>query len=228
LELFHASALTWEYIHKNDVYSWPQLRAQTHELDAYIRTAFPELVAAAPGIQALIRDLPLSDEALAETWPTIEWPQLVRSFDAIVAECPIQVLESMGRTADEPALAYRARRAYDALRAFVRRHDPARAEVMRIVGEQYQHGNLPLPDAARLLDMSTSDAVFELERDGFRRSPAAITLAEADRDEIYQRLRTQRLQRSGPASVDQDLIERDVIASERIEGVDARAWMRRR
>jgi hypothetical protein len=76
--------------------------------------------------------------------------------------------------------------------------------------------------------MSTSDTVFELEQDGFSRALPAITLSEADREAAYQVLRQRRLQRPRPPVVDPDLVERDVIASERIEGVDARAWIRRR
>jgi hypothetical protein len=98
---------------------------------------------------------------------------------------------------------------------------------MRIVGEQYRRGNVPLRDVARLLGMSTSDAVFELEQDGFSRAANAISLTEDEREGVYQRLRRRRLQRSGPPVVDPELVERDVIASERIEGVDARAWIRR-
>jgi hypothetical protein len=100
-------------------------------------------------------------------------------------------------------------------------------EIMRIVGEQYRRGHIRIQDAARLLGMSTSDAVFELEQDGFSRSPAAIALTEDEREAVYQRLRQRRLQHVGPPVVNQDLVERDVIASERIEGVDARAWIRR-
>jgi hypothetical protein len=151
----------------------------------------------------------------------------VRSFDAIVAECPIERLEAIGRGLDEPLLAHRARCAYDALRAFVRRHDLRRAEMMRIVGEQYQRGNIRIHDAARLLGMSTSDMTFELEQDGFSRAPEQIMLTESEREAAYLRLRQRRLQHIAPAA-DPDLVERDVIASERIEGVDARAWIRGR
>ncbi len=168
------------------------------------------------------------DELIQGDWSLIDWPQMVRSFDAVVVECPIEGLEGLGKKIDEPGLAHRARNAYDALCAFVRRHDAGRAEVMRIVGEQYRRGHIRLKDAARLFEMSTSDAVFELEQDGFHRPADAITLTEADREAIYQRLRTRRLHRGGAPVVDQDLVERDVIASERIEGVDARAWIRRR
>jgi Mn-dependent DtxR family transcriptional regulator len=97
---------------------------------------------------------------------------------------------------------------------------------MRIVGEQYRRGQIRIQDAARLLGMSTSDAIFDLEQDGFSRAPAAVALTEDEREAVYQRLRQHRLQHTGPPVVDQELVERDVIASERIAGVDARSWMR--
>jgi hypothetical protein len=149
-------------------------------------------------------------------------------MNAIVAETPIEELERDSRSIDAPELAHRARNAYDRLRAFVRRYDPAHAEVLRIVGDQYQRGNLGLRDAATVLGMSTSDLVFELEQDGFARPPSAVTLTEDRREAIYQRLRQQRLARTGPPVLNDDLVDRDVIASERIEGVDARAWIRGR
>ncbi len=85
-----------------------------------------------------------------------------------------------------------------------------------------------LRDAATLLQLSTSDAVFELEQNGFSRSLAAVELDEQTRTDIYDRLRRQRLARASGPLVNPDLVERDVIASERIEGVDARAWIRRK
>ena len=227
LELFHFGALIWEYIHQHEVRSLDQLAERASEIAQHVRSAFPD-VEAAQGIRNILGETTPPTEGFASDWPTNDWSQLVRSFDAIVAECPIERLEAIGQRLDEPRLAHRARSAYDALRAFLRRHDPERAEVMRIVGEQYQRGNIGIREAARLLHMSTSDAVFELEQDGFSRSPEQITLTEADREATYQRLRQRRLLRVESAAVDSDLVERDVIASERIEGVDARAWIRRR
>jgi hypothetical protein len=154
---------------------------------------------------------------------------MIRRLDAIVAECPIEELEAIGRKNDMAAVAHRARNAYDALRAFVRRHAPERAARMRIIGDGYRNGHITLKDVATLLGMSTSDAVFELELYGFCRPPAAIQLSDADRDAAYAILRQRRLSRGEvQPGVDQELVERDAIASERIEGIDARAWIRRR
>jgi len=228
LELFYLSALTWEYIHEHKINSIEQLQAQATEVEQHVRCAFPDLGAAEQQMRNVLGERNAQDELLHADWPLLDWSQMVRSFDAVVAECPIEGLEDLGTRVDQPSLAHRARNAYDALRAFVRRHDPDHDEVMRIVGEQYRRGHLRLKDAARVLGLSTSDAVFELEQDGFSRSPSAITLTEEDRETVYQRLRVARLHRAGAVIADPDLVERDVIASERIESVDARAWLRRR
>ena len=227
LELFLLSALTSEYIHRYDIRSMEQLAARAADLDEHVLASFPDVKAATKRICDIIGELPDSADVFSDGF-LIDWSQVVRSFDAIIAECPIEHIEELGRRIDQPHLAYRARSSYDALRAFVRRHDPDRAEAMRIVGEQYRRGHIRLRDAARLLGMSTSDTVFELEENGFCRAATAITLTEADREVVYQRLRTRRLHREDPPTVDDELVERDVVASERIEGVDARAWIRRR
>lgn len=229
LELFQISAMMWEYIQQQPIRSLEQLRARAGEVEQHVRSAFPGFDAVMQGILGLLPELRGADDPLLHgDWGQIDWAQLVRSFDAVVAECPIEGLELLGRRLDEPDLAHRARNAYDALRAFVRRHDPNCAEIKRIVGEQYRRGNLRLREAARLLGMSTSDAVFELEQDGYSRALSVIALAPPERDAVFERLRRRRLESPGAPTVDPDLVERDVIASERIESVDARAWIRRR
>ena len=226
LELFFIGTLIWEYIQDHDIRSFDELNAHNAELNQHLNLAFPGRQANESSLRSLMRDLKLADDT-ANDWPEVDWSQSIRSIDAIIAETPIDTLEKIARTIDDPALAHRARSVYDALRAFVRRHDPAHAEIMRIVGEQYRRGGLRMHDAAVLLGVSTADAVFELEQDGFARPLSAIELSEAERTAIYERLRRQRRQRATPPVVSQDLVERDVIASERIEGVDARVWIHR-
>jgi hypothetical protein len=227
LEVFFIGALIWEYVRDHDIHSDEELRARNAELSRHLMAACPSLRSNEPSLYNRIRELRQADDA-RHKWIEPDWEQLIRSVDAIVAEAPIDAIERTARGIDDPALAHRARSVYDALRAFVRRHDPDHAETMRIVGEQYRSGSLRIHDAAKLLGVSTSDAVFELEGDGFVRPLSAVRLDESERDAIYQRLRQQRRHRSGPPVVDEDLVDRDVIASERIEGVDARAWIRRR
>jgi hypothetical protein len=227
LELFYVGALAWEAIHQLGIRSLEELRAKIAEVDQHVEAALPDAAVICQRFGQLFGDLPDGEELARDEWLSIEWAQAVRSLDAIAAECPIDHIEDLGRRLD-PQLGHRARNLYDALRAFVRRHDSEHAEIVRIVGEQYQRGNLRLRDAARLLGMSTSDAVFELEQDGYSRPVSAIALTDDERQAVYQRLRQRRLERTEVPIVDLDLVERDVIASERIESVDARAWIRGR
>jgi hypothetical protein len=227
LEVFFIGALSCEYIRDHQIHSFDALKAQSAAIIHRLTAALPGLQANEPSLHSRIRELKRTDDVQNE-WIEPDWKQLIRSLDAILAEAPIDVIEDTARAIDDPALGYRARSVYDALRAFVRRHDPDHAEMMRIVGEQYQSGRLRIHDAAKLLGVSTSNAVFELEQDGFARPLSAVTLDDRERDAIYQRLRQQRRERTGAPMVDQELVDRDVIASERIEGVDARAWIRRR
>ena len=85
------------------------------------------------------------------------------------------------------------------------------------LGDQYQQGHLKLREASRLLELSGTDLIFELEQTGFVRPPSVIVLTEDQRDAIYQRLRQQRLAHTDPPVVNEDLVVRDSIAC---EGVD--------
>jgi hypothetical protein len=68
--------------------------------------------------------------------------------------------------------------------------------------------------------------IFLLEENGFQRPLDVIRLSDEERAEILRKMRTDRLQRGGVPEYCKDLVDRDVIASERIEGVDARPWIR--
>ncbi|MBP8301508.1 MAG: hypothetical protein KA020_14160, partial [Planctomycetes bacterium] len=72
-----------------------------------------------------------------------------------------------------------------------------------------------------------ADLLAALEVNGFTRSPEIIALDDVHRNAILGRLRSDRLQRSGKPSLNRDLLTRDVIASQRIEDVDARRWLLR-
>jgi predicted DNA-binding transcriptional regulator AlpA len=152
----------------------------------------------------------------------------VRLCIALTTEVPIDQVVARAVALNAPGIAHDARTAYDRLRAFIRRNDPARAKQWETADVLYRSGLLSLDQIADLVGMSPSDTIFELEQDGHVRSPEVIALLQGERAEIYERLRQRRLARSGSRVPDPELVDRDVIASERIEGVDARAWMRRR
>jgi hypothetical protein len=150
---------------------------------------------------------------------------VARQAQALVAACPIGVIERAARLAMLPEQAHRCRVAYDGLRAFLRRADPGPIDE---VGRAYASGALSIAQVAAILAISVPDAVAELEERGHYRSPEVLALHAEHEDAIYRALREDRERRSGEPELSEEHVLRDVIASERIEGVDARPWLRPR
>lgn len=157
--------------------------------------------------------------------------RLDRSFEAFVlfargaaGACPIHWLEALARDAELEDLGHRCRQAYERLRAFSVRNGPE-DERVNTVGRAYSEGRLEVSEAARILGRTEPDTVALLEQNGFARSVAAIRLAPERRREVLARLGADRRKRSGQPHPSPDAVRRDVIASQRIESVDARPWL---
>jgi hypothetical protein len=156
----------------------------------------------------------------------VEVAALVRSVRALLAFWPIDALETTGQAQGLAELAHRCRVAYDDLTSFVRRNDPAQDAAAKVIGRAYAEGRLSLPEAAAVLRLAPSDAVAFLETHGFCRSLETIALPGEERQSILARIRADRLKRDGkPAGT--ALVARSVVATQRIEGVDARPWVPR-
>jgi hypothetical protein len=160
-----------------------------------------------------------------EPFPLVVTPVFVRAASSLLEFCPIEELVALGERLGHPELGHRCRVSYDWLRAFVRRHTPGERETLHIVGRAYAERRLTLDDAAHLLSMPRTDAVAWLEEYGYARELESGALTPAERSERYARMRKDRLARDGEPVLDPDLVARDVIASQRIEGVDARLWL---
>jgi hypothetical protein len=150
---------------------------------------------------------------------------VVRYVRSLVGFCPIEHLEQLGKDFDQPDLAHRCRVAFDALVAFTRRNDASHDEAARTVGRAYAEGRLSLDEVSTLLGHSRTDAVAFLEEHGFCRDAGALGLADDERNAILAAAREERLRRAGGEI--HGLAEREVAASQRIEGVDARPWLPR-
>ncbi len=100
LELFYMGALIWEFIHEEGIRSLDQLREQHVEVADHIRAAFPD-AQLDPDIRELLPDLD-GDRTQSSDAFTIEWSQAVRSFDAVVSECPIEGIKAISRKTDSP------------------------------------------------------------------------------------------------------------------------------
>lgn len=152
---------------------------------------------------------------------------LSRAVRSALEQIPIEHLEDLAaRTGLEP-FGHRCRVAYDALRAFTRRIDPAQQNQLRVAGEAFARGSLSLVDIATLLAVHPVDAVDLLESHGYYRPVEALALGDDERKTRLAAIRADRLHRGGAPAWTQEAISRDTVASERIEGVDARRWILR-
>lgn len=155
--------------------------------------------------------------------------KMVRSVDSLLTACPLEMLESLEEIAQTNALAdlgHRCRVAHEGLQAFAHRNNSRHDAGARVVGRAYAEGRLSLAEVAAVLRISSSDAVAFLETNGFCRSPETIALSGDERQRILASIREDRLKRAGKPEATA-LVSRSVIASQRIEGVDARPWVPR-
>lgn len=148
-----------------------------------------------------------------------------RVIGSLVASFDIEALALHAQQLALEVLGHRARKTFEALEAFVCRNSPGSDRRARLLGLAYAQGRLGLDEVAELMGRSRSDAIAYLEKHGFCRAPAAIELDDRQRAEILRGLREDRLARAGKPQVDERLVVRDVIASQRIEGIDARPWL---
>ncbi|HEY2510253.1 MAG TPA: hypothetical protein VGI39_05335 [Polyangiaceae bacterium] len=79
------------------------------------------------------------------------------------------------------------------------------------------------------MGLREEDAVAFLEDHGHARPLEALRLTDEERARRYAAMRADRLARCGARPDDAGrLVMRNVVASQRIEGVDARSWLRRK
>jgi hypothetical protein len=157
--------------------------------------------------------------------PSLE--ALVRAMNSILATCPIERLEQIAAAHHIEALGHRCRVAYDGIKAFVLRNGSSEKDQIVVLGHAYVRGSLSIDDVATLLKIHPVDAVALLERHGFNRRLEQIALDDSRRAQILSRMREDRLTRAGEPDWTNESIARDVVASERLEGVDARRWIPR-
>lgn len=151
---------------------------------------------------------------------------VLRLVKVALSGCPIEALQSAAVAHGLEELGHRCRVAYEGLQAFVLRADPDTQGRVRLVGEIYQAGAFSVPDVALLLGLGPADAVALLESHGYARPLAHIRLGPERREQMLSALRRDRLEDPRPwrAPTEEETV-RHVIASERLEGIDARAWL---
>lgn len=142
---------------------------------------------------------------------------LADSIAAKLERTPISVFVRLAKLLGSAELQHEVTQAHEKLQSAVRRVDPRWDSRLRDAGNLFLDGKLEVADAARLLALEPSDIAFEFERLGYVRSIDRIVLSDGERTAMLE-----QIQRVG-ASRDGSLVRRDVIASQRIEGIDARS-----
>jgi hypothetical protein len=151
---------------------------------------------------------------------------VLTSVTSLILHCPLADLDRTGRDHALAELAHRCKLAFDSLTAFVARNSRPHADALHAAGCAYAEGRLSIDEVASVLSMAPQDAVALLEEQGFRRSMGEIRLSEAARNERLRAIREERLARRGEPDLREDLVAREVIASQRIEDIDARPWLK--
>jgi hypothetical protein len=158
----------------------------------------------------------------------LQMEAVVRAMKSLLAACPIDALEHLASELGLEVEGHRCRVAYDGIQAFVLRSDPQEQQRIRILGRQYANGSITLQQISQLLSLHPVDAIALLESRGFSRPIDVVRLSDADRQLQLDALRKARFaHRDTRAPISVERVARDVIASERIESVDARRWIPR-
>lgn len=95
-----------------------------------------------------------------------------------------------------------------------------------VEGERYERGEASIQELARVWGANVPDVLADLERMNITRSPDVLRLSDEGRRARLAKLRADRLVRDGEPARDPDAVNRSVIASQRIEGIDARGHLR--
>jgi hypothetical protein len=162
--------------------------------------------------------------------PSLEDPipdlaAIVSASDAMVRAFPEKELTDLLSKVAIPEIGARIQVTLDGIRRFIKRNDPWMDQRLKLVGPEYAAGRLEIAGAALVLELTVPDTVAKLEECGYARALEHIELSADERNRFYQALRSDRLARNGKPAPSSATIARDVIATQRIESVDARSWV---
>jgi predicted HTH domain antitoxin len=202
--------------HRQEVWDELRRRMRIGDLAAVLAEHLPTLMQ----LSGLTGD----ELEATELQPVPPMPMVLRQANAVLAACPITTIERAAEVAHLPEYGHRCRVAYDGLRAFLRRAESEGP--LDEVGAVYATGAISITQASKILGVHPSDALAELEERGHCRSPDALALSAEDEAALFRRIRADREQRGGAPAFSAERVAREAIASERIEGVDARQWLR--
>ena len=153
--------------------------------------------------------------------------QVLASAGEFLRSFPLAEACRFARESNQDEIAHRIQTGAEHIQAIYNRLHTPTSPQFSIAAVAYANGMIEMDVAAKLLGLSRSDLAAALEAHGFTRPPEVIALDDAHRTAILGRMRRERLNRSGKPHLDSDLVARDVVATQRIEGIDARRWLPR-
>lgn len=148
---------------------------------------------------------------------------LSEHITAKLARAPLSAFLSFAKLINQPQLQYEIQSNFERLQAAARRTNAGWTAQMREAGRLYLEGKVEVAELGRILSLEPFDIAFELERLGYSRRPEELVLRDGDREEMLLQLEKWRIEKRKSSTV-----QRDVIASQRIEGIDARPHLRTR
>jgi hypothetical protein len=157
---------------------------------------------------------------------SIDINRTLLTVQSLLLHCPIGALEQAGHKYGCAELAHRCRLAFDGLTSFVARNSHPQQQAITAAGQAYAEGRLSLAEVAAVLALPVPDAVALLEEHGFRRCADQLLLSDDARRAKLAAIRSDRVARDGVLPDRPDLVAREVVASQRIEDIDARPWLR--
>ena len=166
-----------------------------------------------------------SDVADDDLLPADLEANLLRSASSVLASCDLWMILRAAEEIGRPQIGHRCQVAMERLRSFTFRHGPQAAKQIHAAGQAYAEGRLEIGEVAAVLGVPQEDAVFLLERNGFFRSGSKMELDEATRQGLLRKIRDERGARDSLPVQDPRLTRRAVVASQRIEDLDARPWL---
>jgi hypothetical protein len=151
--------------------------------------------------------------------------QVVRVLRAALDLTPADDLYDRATSLHVPDEGHRIVTAVEGLRSYIRRHDGGQNDAVKLLARKYADSVLSIEEAAVLLQIPKHDVVHLFDELGAAR-PLSTFDPEARR-RLLHAVRQDRKSMSGAVDFRTDRLVRDVLSSERIEGIDARPWISR-
>ena len=147
---------------------------------------------------------------------------VVQSAAAKLARTPLVVFRKVAELIGDLSLGHEVQTVFERLEATVRRADADWDARLSEAGQLFMEGKLEIAEIGRLLSAKPSDVAAEFEQKGLIRSLATLRLSPEERQ---RRLLMMERHRAAGVTASPALVARDVIASQRIEGIDARSHL---